>query len=193
MKKVLGAVKLQEKELVNRLFDTGFRVFKKLSSSPRADAKEAEDDDEVDLEKSDGDDQQVQKVTREEMGAKDAFFSLIAIKMNALAQQYGKPLDELHMLFFQVSCDFQVLEEFLVTEQSLNQLMGDNSQQDMTVQQEQERESYLKKLAQKKFDILEDLAVKDDQESESYQHVILKKGLEQVTKRRQFLEIEFNV
>ena len=47
------------------------------------------------------------------MTGRDAFFALMAIKMLKLSQQYGRKLDELHDLFYSVSCDWDRLQELL--------------------------------------------------------------------------------
>lgn len=52
------------------------------------------------------------------MDAKEAFFSLVAIKMMKLSKKYQKSLAELHNLFYMVSCDFDVLEHILEQEVS---------------------------------------------------------------------------
>ena len=38
--------------------------------------------------------------------------------------------------------------------------------------------------------LLEDLAARDEQDSEAFKHIVEQKGLLEVKKRRQFLEIE---
>lgn len=46
------------------------------------------------------------EVTKDQMTGQDAMFALIAIRMMKLSQKYNKKLDDLHHLFYQVSCDW---------------------------------------------------------------------------------------
>lgn len=48
-----------------------------------------------------------QELGKEQMSGKDALFALIAIRMMKLSQKYNKKLDELHHLFYTVSCDWE--------------------------------------------------------------------------------------
>ena len=47
------------------------------------------------------------------MSARDAYFALIGIKMVALSQKYNRKLEDLHGLFYTVSCDWEKLETIL--------------------------------------------------------------------------------
>ena len=49
----------------------------------------------------------------DQMTGRDAFFALMAVKMMNLSQKYGRKLDELHELFYSVSCDWCSLEQIL--------------------------------------------------------------------------------
>lgn len=44
------------------------------------------------------------------MTGKDALFALIGIRLMKLSQKYTRKLDELHRLFYSVSCDWELLE-----------------------------------------------------------------------------------
>ena len=47
------------------------------------------------------------------MNGREAFFALMAMKMMELAKKYSRKLEDLHSIFFMVSCDFQLLEQML--------------------------------------------------------------------------------
>ena len=47
------------------------------------------------------------------MTTRDAFFSLMAIKMLNLSQKYSRKLEDLHDMFYTVSCDWDRLEKVL--------------------------------------------------------------------------------
>jgi hypothetical protein len=47
------------------------------------------------------------------MSAREAFFALMAIKMMKLSQKYHRKLEDLHDMFYTVSCDWQRLEQVL--------------------------------------------------------------------------------
>ena len=55
-------------------------------------------------------DQEIEEVSLDSMTGRDAFFALMAIKMMNLSQQYGRKLDDLHDLFYSVSCDWDRLQ-----------------------------------------------------------------------------------
>ena len=97
----------------------------------------------------------------DEMSTRDAFFSLMAIKMMNLSQKYSRKLEDLHDMFYTVSCDWDRLEKVL--QESNEQLQ---------------------------WTVLEDLAVRDERDSEAYRHVVESKGEAEVEKRRFFLEID---
>ena len=124
----------------------------------------------------DKDKQQIQytKIDPESMDAKEAFFSLVAIKMMKLSKKYQKSLAELHNLFYMVSCDFDVLEHIL--EQEVSQ-MQDGADEATVLPDSQFRE----------WKVLEDLAIGDAPDSEAYKHVVELRGQREVLKRRVFL------
>ena len=107
------------------------------------------------------------------MSARDAFFALMAIKMMKLSQKYNRKLEDLHDIFYTVSCDWQRLEEVL--QASSNESNQNGMEVDKTSLQ---------------WSVLEDLAVRDDRDTEAYKHVVEKKGEAEVEKRRAFLEID---
>lgn len=47
------------------------------------------------------------------MDPKQAFFSLLAVKMMKLSKKFNKSLAEIHTIFYTVSCDLQILEHIL--------------------------------------------------------------------------------
>lgn len=98
-------------------------------------------------------------------------FALIAIRMMKLSQKYNKKLDELHHLFYQVSCDWSQLEA-LLQEQKVEAAEMDHPSSITT------------------WNLLEDLAARDSVQSEAYKLIVEEKGLEEVKKRRRFLEIQ---
>ena len=102
------------------------------------------------------------------MTGREAFFTLMGIKMMGLSQRYNRSLEDLHALFFRVSCDWKKLEMILQADE--------NSPEPTT--------------GHLQWTILEDLAVRDDKNSEAFKHVIQNKGLQEVYKRRQFLEVD---
>lgn len=85
----------------------------------------------------------------ENMDQKDALFALIGIKMMKLSQKYNRRLDELHGLFYTVSCDWKRLESILETYKG------------STIE-----------ISNHQWTMLEDLAVRDDVDSEAYKHVV---------------------
>jgi hypothetical protein len=101
------------------------------------------------------------------MNKKDALFALIGIKMMKLSQKYNRRLDELHGIFYTVSCDWKRLEQILESHKGANIVLSDLQ-----------------------WTMLEDLAVRDDLDSEAYKHVVEKKGLAEVKRRRMFLEVD---
>lgn len=78
-----------------------------------------------------------------------------------LAEKYKRNVDDVHQLFFQVSCDRDRLVKILEGGQ---------------------------KTGGGKWELLEDLAIKDDPRSDSYKYVAESKGEEEVRKRKRFLE-----
>ena len=52
----------------------------------------------------------MQAIDVEKMNGQEAFFALVAMKMMKLGKKYSKTLEEVHSLFYMVSCDFQLLE-----------------------------------------------------------------------------------
>lgn len=90
-----------------------------------------------------------------------AFFALLASDMLDLAEKYKRDVDDVHRLFFEVSCDRERLVRLLEGKQNVQ-----------------------------KWEQIEDLAVKDGQESMAYKYVMQKRGENEVAKRRQFLEFD---
>lgn len=110
------------------------------------------------------------EITREKMTGQDAMFALIAIRMMKLSQKYNKKLYELHHLFYTVSCDWESLEA-LLQEQKIETMEMDHPSNIVT------------------WTLLEDLAARDCTNGEAFKHIVEEKGLEEVKKRRMFLEI----
>lgn len=108
------------------------------------------------------------------MNGREAFFALMAMKMMELAKKYHRKLEDMHSLFFMMSCDFQLLEQML--EAQANESMPTGQQQ-------------IEQLAKMQWKVLEDLAVKDDKESEAYKHLVELRGQGEVERRRQFLSL----
>lgn len=79
--------------------------------------------------------------------------------MLELAEKYKRDVDEVHRLFFQVSCDRDRL---------IRHLEGSSKAKD----------------GSDKWELIEDLAVKDDPRSATYQYILQKKGEKEVQKRR---------
>jgi len=86
-----------------------------------------------------------------------AFFALLASDMLDLAEKYKRDVDEVHQLFFQVSCDRAKLVKLLESKPV------------------------------EKWQLLEDLAIKERPGSEAYSHVVQIKGPEEVRRRQEFL------
>ena len=101
------------------------------------------------------------------MNSKDALFALIGIKMMKLSQKYNRRLDELHGIFYTVSCDWKRLEQILETHKGANI-----------------------EISELQWTMLEDLAVRDDVESDAYKHIVEKKGQAEVQRRKMFLEVD---
>ena len=95
------------------------------------------------------------------MTGKEAFFALIGIKMMALSQKYNRKLEELHGLFYTVSCDWKQLELLLQADENAPE-QTNNLQ----------------------WGVLEDLAVRDEMNSEAFKHVVDQRGHSEVMKRR---------
>lgn len=53
------------------------------------------------------------EILPETMSGREAFFTLVGIKMMALSQKYNRNLEDLHGLFYTVSCDWKKLEVLL--------------------------------------------------------------------------------
>lgn len=92
--------------------------------------------------------------------AKDHFFEKLSRDLRDLAKEYGKEMDEMHMLFMEVSCDLGELRNLLKGEKA------------------------------PKWSMLEDLAIQSEPESVEYKHICDSKGGNQVSKRRKFLELQ---
>jgi len=83
------------------------------------------------------------------MTGREAFFALVGIKMMSLSQKYNRKLEELHGLFYTVSCDWKQLELLL-----------------------QADENAPEQTSNLQWGVLEDLAVRDDLDSEAFKHVV---------------------
>lgn len=90
-----------------------------------------------------------------------AFFALLAQDMLELADKYKRDVDEVHRLFFEVSCDRDRLVKLLEGQKNVQ-----------------------------KWALIEDLAVKDQPGSESYKYVLQQKGETEVARRREFLQMK---
>ena len=58
------------------------------------------------------------EVTKDSMTGREAFFALVGIKMMSLSQKYNRKLEELHGLFYTVSCDWKQLELLLQADEN---------------------------------------------------------------------------
>lgn len=90
---------------------------------------------------------------------KEAYFALMAQDMLQLADKHNKDIDEVHKIYYQVSCNRDKLIKFL---------NGDK--------------------AQNPWSELEDLALKESG-GQMYNHVFKQKGEREVLDRKRFLEI----
>lgn len=91
---------------------------------------------------------------------KDNFFEDLSVSLRDLAKEYSKEMDEMHMLFMEVSCDLGELR------------------------------SLLKGQKAPKWSMLEDLAIQSEPESMEFKHICDMKGANHVHKRRKFLELQ---
>jgi len=91
--------------------------------------------------------------------AKDYFFEKLSKELRDLAKEYGKEMDELHMLFMEVSCDIGELRVLLKGEKA------------------------------SKWTMLQDLAIQQEPDSAEFKHICESMGESQVVKRKQFLEM----
>jgi hypothetical protein len=89
----------------------------------------------------------------------EEYFTKLSKELHKLARQYSKKMDEIHMLFMEVSCDLEDLKRLLKGEQRA------------------------------KWSMLEDLAIQSDDGSVELKHVADVKGEGQVKKRKKFLEL----
>ena len=90
------------------------------------------------------------------------FFALLAADMLELAEKYKRDVDQVHRIFFEVSCDREKLVKILEGG----------------------------KMIVDKWDQMEDLAAREGPSSQAFKYVMQKKGPNEVSKRRKFLEIE---
>ena len=104
------------------------------------------------------------------MSEREAFFALMAIKMMNLSQKYQRKLEDLHDIFYTVSCDWERLEQVLQASAPDSEMQIDKTSL--------------------QWSVLEDLAVRDERDSEAYKHVVEQKGEVEVEMRRSFLEID---
>lgn len=88
----------------------------------------------------------------------DQYFAGLNKELRALAREYDKAMDEIHMLFMEVCCDLGELRTLLK--------FGKGS----------------------KWTMLEDLAIQKEPNSMEFQHICDSKGESQVSKRKKFLE-----
>jgi hypothetical protein len=91
------------------------------------------------------------------MNVKECLFTLVASKIMKLSNKYQTALATLHEIFFNVNCDFNLLEEIL---------------------ENQNNDKRSKELRETRiWTPLEDMAIMDNQESEEYKFIVNKKGL----------------
>ncbi|CAI2365969.1 unnamed protein product [Moneuplotes crassus] len=91
--------------------------------------------------------------------SKQQFFEDLSKELRSLSKEYGKEMDEMHMLFMEVSCDLGELK------------------------------SLLKGMKAPKWSMLEDLAIQSEPDSAEFKHICNSKGESHVLKRRKFLEL----
>jgi hypothetical protein len=91
--------------LVDRVAQSGFKVLKVKGIGEKSENFSEEDRK-----------QELEEVKTDSLTARDAFFAMVGIKMIGLAERFSKSLEDLHSLFFQVSCDWAVMEEILIAE-----------------------------------------------------------------------------
>ena len=91
------------------------------------------------------------------MDVKQCLFTLVASKIMKLSNKYQLALASLHEIFFNVNCDFNLLEEILEN------------------QNDEKRSKELRET--KLWTTLEDMAIMDNQESEEYKFIVNRKGL----------------
>lgn len=90
--------------------------------------------------------------------AQEAYFALLTADMQGLADKYKRDVEDIHKIFFQVSCDREKLHKIL--------------------------EDYSAVL----WNPLEDLAVMKAPDSEEYKLIVERKGGDECLKRRIFLQ-----
>ena len=88
---------------------SGYKIFRLKEQIPSYVKPEGAEDEDNDL----NEDQQHIDITDDEMTSRDAFFALMAIKMMKLSQKYHRKLEDLHDMFYTVSCDWERLEQVL--------------------------------------------------------------------------------
>lgn len=88
------------------------------------------------------------------------FFEKLSKELRDLAKEYNKDIDQLHLLFMEVSCDLGELKSLLRGEKA------------------------------SRFTMLEDLALQNEPDSIEFKHINNKYLDHQVQKRRKFLEME---
>lgn len=82
---------------------SGYKIFKQPSPYDQ-DLKPEDPDNELKP------DNAKNEITNEDMSEREAFFALMAIKMMNLSQKYQRKLEDLHDIFYTVSCDWERLE-----------------------------------------------------------------------------------
>ena len=138
---ILKQMNKSEKELIEQVFNSGYKIVKaKAQSNDTAKAKDEKapvhthstrhaaknakaqkkQKDEIVEEAPEAEEAQETEevVTAEKMTGREAFFALVGIKMMALSQKYNRKLEELHGLFYTVSCDWKQLELLLQADEN---------------------------------------------------------------------------
>ena len=114
-----------------------------------------------DLQVKDRETQEVRDITRGE----EAYFALLAKDMMRLGNQYGCDVNDVHRIFYEVSCDRDSLVKVLKAKQK-----GVDSG---VIQ----------------WNTLEDLAIRQSEDNKAYIYVEKNKGEDEVRKRQKFLQV----
>ena len=96
---------------------------------------------------------------RDKEKQKDEFFKMLSKELHYLARKYEKTMDDIHMLFMEVSCDLEELKKALSGESS------------------------------NRWEFLEDLAIQNKNSQPELDHLTKTKGEQQINKRKKFLEL----
>ena len=97
---------MDDLSLQDEILKSGYKIYRMKEHIPSYVKPEAAEDDDNDL----NEDQEHVDITNDNMTTRDAFFALMAIKMMKLSQKYHRKLEDLHDMFYTVSCDWQRLE-----------------------------------------------------------------------------------